>query len=764
MNRFKFVILFLGIFSFAFSQDFYDIETINTVELFFSQENWSDILEDYYEAGDEERLVANAVINGAQFDSVGVRYKGNSTYNVPNAKKPFNIKLDYIFDDQEIQNYGTLKLANGFKDPTMIRETLSYEIANQYMPSSKANYVKLYVNDNYIGLYTSVQSVDKYFMQTHFGVEDNVRIKGEIFGVGNDWPVWLYYGENPEPYADLYELKSDEGWEELINFLDILNNDENNVDSVLDIDHHLWMLAFDNLMVNLDAPINFAHNYYLYEDADGRFCPILWDLNENFGGFTNLHSSDFPLSLSDLQNLDPYVNINEIDYPIISKILSNPTYKKIYVAHMKTIIEDYFSNGYYLQRAEELQEIIAQEVQNDPNFLFGYNQFESNIYNSVGMGPMAIVGISQLMEPRLDYLLSHPDFTAIPPAISEIENLLESIASGESISIQAEVQNTTSVSLRYRQNLNATFSEVTMYDDGNHDDMEANDGIYGNQVEVGIGDFEFYIYAENEEAVSFMPKRAEHEFYSISIEEAGNNSIVINEFLASNDNYGSDQDGEYDDWIELYNNSDEAIDLTGFYLSDDVGELDKWEFPTTTIAPQDYLIIWADDDTEQDGLHTPFKLSASGESVVLSSPELDIIDFYTFSEQTTDISMGRYPNGSGDFTEMTPSFLAPNSLESIENEVEEIPNFSLRNYPNPFNPTTTFYFSLDTDSEAQLKIFNVLGQEIKSYPKKSFETGTHQITWDGKDNSDKEVSSGVYFYKLKINGLPARVKKCLLLK
>lgn len=148
----------------ASGKDFYDINNINTIELTFSQANWDQILDSLYAVGNEERLVGIAVINSVQYDSVGVRYKGSSSYNPSRTKNPLNIKLDHIIDGQELNGYSTLKLANVFKDPSFVREVLSYEIGRKYMSCGKANFINVYINGNLIGLYTSVQCIDKFFL------------------------------------------------------------------------------------------------------------------------------------------------------------------------------------------------------------------------------------------------------------------------------------------------------------------------------------------------------------------------------------------------------------------------------------------------------------------------------------------------------------------------------------------------------------------------------------------------------------------------
>lgn len=191
----------------------------------------------------------------------------------------------------------------------------------------------------------------------------------------------------------------------------------------------------------------------------------------------------------------------------------------------------------------------------------------------------------------------------------------------------------------------------------------------------------FYIEAVADDAagsVTYEPKGAEHDvfFYQVNNTSALSGDIVINEFMASNGATQADQDGEFDDWIELYNNTNAAVDIGGFSLSDDASELDKFTFPEgTTIAADGYLIVWADGDTEQEGLHAAFGLSAGGETLLFSDASFAIIDSVTYQEQQIDISHGRFPNGTGDFADMNPSFNAENNegLNGDDGELDDSP-------------------------------------------------------------------------------------------
>ena len=134
-------------------------------------------------------------------------------------------------------------------------------------------------------------------------------------------------------------------------------------------------------------------------------------------------------------------------------------------------------------------------------------------------------------------------------------------------------------------------------------------------------------------------------------------SVVINELMADNDNIIADPQGDYDDWLELYNLTDSDVLLTGMYLSDKEDNLTKWEFPENTEIPaKGYLIVWLDEDHDDEdateGLHANFKLSKNGETVILVGTDAHgnrVLDKVTFEEQETDVAYGRLPDGTGAF-------------------------------------------------------------------------------------------------------------------
>lgn len=704
------------------AQDFYDINTIQTLEITFAESNWDQLL-DAEKAGDENYVMAQSIeINGEVFDSVGVKYKGNSTYNANQVKNPFHIELD-TYKDQEYDGYTDIKLSNVANDPSFLREVLSYQILQKYMDAPLSNYANVYVNGALIGLYSNSESVSKKFVKSRFGSKKNTFIKcNPPNGADHnttDVPNLIYLGQDSSDYYNAYEMKSDQGWKELVNLCDTLANYSSSIEEILDVDRALWMLAFNNVLVNLDSYSGmFSQNYYLYRDDSGRFIPIMWDFNESFGRFSQSGSTNLN-GTADKQKMSHLLHENDADFPLIQKLLNVPMYKRMYIAHMKTIVLENFDNNEYFTAGETLQDIIDAAVQADGNKFFSYSNFISNLTNDISVGPpgpggSSTPGISNLMDGRSSYLLGLSDFTQTEPTISDIELSNPTPIMNETISLSATVTDGSILYLGYRSDTEAAFIKIQMADDGMHNDGSADDGIYGAEIEINNTLIQYYLYAENENVGVFSPNRAEHEYHSITatITEPTVGNLVINEFMASNEATVADQDNEYDDWIELYNNGSEAIDLEGYFLSDDADDLMLWVFPSgSSIDAGGYLIVWADKDEEQTGLHANFKLSANAESIFLVNSEEAIVDEVSYADQTTDISYGRFANGTGNFQIMTPTFSAENSM-SMNVESNNIEEIDIMAYPNPSSGSFSLVINHNNFRSFEVFIYDVIGNLV----------------------------------------------------
>ncbi len=249
-------------------------------------------------------------------------------------------------------------------------------------------------------------------------------------------------------------------------------------------------------------------------------------------------------------------------------------------------------------------------------------------------------------------------------------------------------------------------------------------------------------------------------------------NLFINEFMASNDTTIADENGEYDDWIEIYNANDFDVNIGGMFLTDDLQEPNKFQIAdtlpsVTTIPAKGFLILWADGQPEQGVLHLDFKLSAKGEQVGLSEfyeGDFRYIDSLTYEAQQSDISYGRKDDGGSEwvqFSKPTPGETNANGIiVGIEKDLTgTVRDYALKqNYPNPFNPVTTIEFHLKKTGKTTLTIYSVTGQKVATLIDGKLNSGVYKVKVDAS-----RFASGVYFYELKSGDFKA-IRKMLLVK
>ncbi len=200
-------------------------------------------------------------------------------------------------------------------------------------------------------------------------------------------------------------------------------------------------------------------------------------------------------------------------------------------------------------------------------------------------------------------------------------------------------------------------------------------------------------------------------------------TVRINEIMASNSTTVEDPQGQYDDWIEIHNPADVPIDVGGMYLTDDPEIPTQWQIPTdvpgmATIEAGGFLIVWADADRSDPGLHANFKLSANGGEILLSSDDATLVDHLDYPEQTTDISYGRSPEAGGEWRFMSEPTPGAANSEAFQGVVADTKFSHDRGfYDEPFEVTIScrtldavIYYSLDGSEPVKQRGRAVLGQ------------------------------------------------------
>ena len=188
---------------------------------------------------------------------------------------------------------------------------------------------------------------------------------------------------------------------------------------------------------------------------------ILWDFNESFGTFSQTGTINLPNTTAKSQ-MTHLLHSGDANWPLVQKLLSVPTYKKMYLAHLHTILTENISNNSYYTLAQSIQPIINAAVQADPNKFFTYTQYQSNLTTDVGMGPNSAPGITALMNGRNTYLSALADFTNTKPTITNVAPSDTNPTLNTSIFITANVinTNTDAVYLGYRDNNENKFTKI----------------------------------------------------------------------------------------------------------------------------------------------------------------------------------------------------------------------------------------------------------------------------------------------------------------
>ena len=230
-------------------------------------------------------------------------------------------------------------------------------------------------------------------------------------------------------------------------------------------------------------------------------------------------------------------------------------------------------------------------------------------------------------------------------------------------------------------------------------------------------------------------------------------NLFVNEIMAINDSTISDESGEFDDWFEIYNAEDYPVRLEGFFISDKKDNLTKWQFPAsdTEILPDEFIVIWCDEDQEQGLTHTNFKLSGSGEFIALVAPNgVTIIDSISFPQQEPDISYGRISDGGDEwsfFDSPTPG--TTNQLLAI-GQGHNIPQTVtiISAYPNPFNARSSIRFEALRRGNIVIRLYNLAGQVVLSKVHKVESIGENTWVWNGISDSGVPVGSGIFLLQL----------------
>jgi spore coat protein H len=406
------------------SETVFPKEKVIDVKITVDEADFQDMLDN---ASLEEYKMASVEYNGAKFDNVGIRTKGNlslrSVVQMQDSDRySFKLSFDEYVDNQTLAGISKINLNNNYSDASYMREFLTYELAEEMgLPTPGHSCVNVYINGKLWGFYLAVEQVGDAYLERNFGNSYGALYKGEMTGVGSDL-AWL--GDDLSTYTGLAQKSKSSNGDILVDMLDELNNGTD-YESVLNVDNVLKYIALNVATNNMDSYLGSnKQNYYLYED-DGIFNVLPWDYNMAFGGMGggmggmgggrgmggqnprtetgNTEGAGAGQGNAGADNggamqapqagapgmggqnaqtaagasvlIDEPTQGAVAERPLIAKLLAVDEYKERYHAILKEISEGFLSETEFNAKVDGLAAKISAYVENDPTSFYTYEEY-----------------------------------------------------------------------------------------------------------------------------------------------------------------------------------------------------------------------------------------------------------------------------------------------------------------------------------------------------------------------------------------------------
>ena len=308
--------------------------------------------------------------------NVGFRLRGNTSRNAD--KKSFKVAFNAFVQGQKWKGLEKMNLNGEHNDVSIMRSRLSNQIlASAGLPCSRTSYVKLFINEEYKGLYINVEHIDDEFLQRRFIDDDEGNLYKCFWGAD-----FNYLGNNQQAYADIYELKTNKtenDYSGLISLIEVINNssDEDfpcDLWEVFDVELYLKTLAFEILIGHWDGHAVNKNNFYLYQrPSDGKFVFIQYDMDNTFG----IDWFDV-----DWANKNIYF-WGEDDRPLYQRVMNVPYFRDRFSMYMDQLLQDSFNPNVLIEQLNATQSMISEAALDDDYKELDYGFTDLDFLNAI---------------------------------------------------------------------------------------------------------------------------------------------------------------------------------------------------------------------------------------------------------------------------------------------------------------------------------------------------------------------------------------------
>ncbi len=730
---------------------------------------------------------ATVTVDGETHTEVAVRKKG-FLGSLSTEKPSLKLRFDKFVDDQFLG--GILKrltLNNAQQDPSMINTCLSYHIfSSAGLPAPRCNFAKLRVNGEDLGLYVQVESIKTRFLERNFTDSNGNLYEGTISDFRPKW-------------RGTFEKKTNEDqrdWSDIDAVVDALQDPSpaglDALSKIVDIDRFYTFWALEVLVGHVDGYAANRNNFYFYREPESRFIFVPWGTDQVFT------TIDSPF---DQFQSPPSVAAHGA---IAHRLYRNEATRTVYVARLRELLDTVWDETKLLALSDKMAALVQEHTLEE---MRGPAARDTERVRRFILGRRAeILADLDPHPPRWSWPLTAADICWPERGIFDISfeakwgtlGSEKPLDEGRTTYTNYELggANTAFVETGVTagidkdeppnaKNTQATLNFVGLNKESNLDLLVvslpldrvvsgSSAGIEGLHLTLAppyifpkfdgfIGKGRIAFDQAGTELGSKLIGRVYGTLYGDRID--GKEGERDNEENSKNDGFNADKDliinevvakGDPLDWLELYNNTPREIRLAEYVIADDLSDESKRvPFPNDmVIQPDEYLQIVLDKKA------WPGFALGSDEEVGIWTRDGAQVDRVDWEDgQSPELhSLARIPDLTGRFQTVeivTPR--APNQIRTaVLQEVEFVSTaFRLRgNWPNPFNATTIIGFELPRDMPLDITIHDVLGRRVRQlHPGETLNAGSHQTVWNGRDDQNRPVGSGIYVYRIRSGGI-----------
>ncbi len=783
------------------SDSYYKLDRVLAVDIDLSVTGWdslraqsrtlADILggEDCLDAPADDIFSwfsATVTVDGETHTEVAVRKKG-FLGSLSTEKPSLKVRFDKFVDDQFLG--GVLKrltLNNAQQDPSMINTCLSYHLfASAGLPAPRCNFATVRVNGEDLGLYVQVESIKTSFLERNFTDPTGNLYEGTISDFRPQW-------------RGTFEKKTNEdqrNWSDIDTVVDALQDPSpaglEALSEIIDIDRFYTFWALEVLVGHWDGYAGNRNNFYFYREPDSRFIFVPWGTDQVFT------TIDSPF---DQFRSPPSVAAHGA---IAHRLYRDDATRAVYVARLKKLLDTVWNETKLLELIDQMAALVqehtlekmrgpaARDAERVRRFIRGRRD--------------AILADLDPQPPHWPWPLTTADFCwpelgtfdinfeATWGTVDSDKPLEEGLTTynayelGGASESFVETGVTAGIDKDDQQNTNVTKATLTFFGLTTELDLDllivslpldlvtsgSSAGIEGLHLALAppyifpkfdgfIGKGRVVFNEAGTEAGSKVSGRVYGTLYGGETDDeakerdrdrdsqndalATDKDLIINELAAKGDPL---------DWLELYNDTPREIRLAEFVIADDLNDESKRvAFPDDMVVqPGEYLQIVLDKKA------WPGFALGSDEELGIWTRDGVLVDQVDWEDgQSPELhSLARIPDLTGPFQTVegaTPQ--APNQVRTaVLEEVKSVPiTFRLRgNWPNPFNATTIIGFELPQALPLYLTVHDVLGRRVRQlHTGETLVAGSHQTVWDGRDDQNRPVGSGIYPYRIRSGG------------